>query len=1699
MLGRCAVPLSALLKSKPVIRLRNHPMISVSTGDVIANISIDIRLALPVSELFRLFLERHPGERKHLEELSTKKLLEAANISSRHMMDTVGAAAVGEDESRLFNELEITILSASGLTLGPDNRPPTAYVHFQFLGHKDKVTNPISNTVEPEYNERFIFPTVTNDQHLRLLRRSEIVLSVIDMNAEEVDDDSDGLIGEVRVSLAPLSEGDKIVDAFVLKDRDNNTAGKLKIALRWKHRFRRQRELGPAALSGVEVESLIGAFAAGDIKEGLVDYKAFSRFMDPPQPVLRAMEILRKFCEKQGLSPRSLFTTVFENAVVIDEEHFVKCMLKIEVEILPQEFVNLFRFVDIDQVGEISIDQFLAVLNMDEIAGIPTILQEKLRLRSKELTSRGISTLEVFNKADKWAGDDVVSRMEFQRVLKRLGFQLVDEPDDVVAVDREPRGMFGGAGLKSKSDQRKDPLNETVASGEEELHPVGQEVRDSGRAGELNDNARRDREIFQSKIQDIQQQSRALAEQAIQRAKSNIDVSTVDQSSLKVTPRQPTRPEQPKGQPPAEPAHPPVSTVVGVNLLDTQQVPTGVSAVTQKPYPDEDHSVSVSVNDTGNRSIDMSTANMSASKLQHAFRKYISKKHGSNKGDTSLTAEATNINAQSAQMIGILVAEQAIRESLIALRGAQPIPNFLAGFQTVDTRNTGFVNRKQFAHVMRQFQAIKLTPEHLRACMDYFDISNAGTQIDYNAFCRLCAYRPPESLAAVKQLQQMVLTPQSILIMRSYDTTGNGYIRRSDMLKGFAQLGHGHISQATALSMLTLFETRMEGLVNYGNFVEFVRENPVCQAYDHLSLSLKQIIIGKDGFEEQNLRRWFKKIDKDNRGSFGPQQLVDFLDEFGLNGPEEVLAALYASMDREATGVHLANFVDWLKTDFDPGSVMYQNLTIADLQRKGHAYLLAVANKGDASLEEIAHSYIVYDWQHPTAGIVSRAEFAVATRRAGFVYTSAELRALASEFSMNDGSGRVAWKKFLTWATPDTDPEARQTISDLGAFGAPKRTVGTITRFLEQALQRGVDLLSVFGKYDSKSVGRITASEFCSALSDLGLSSITQVEALEFGTRFKATGGDFILYRRIVYELLRRVDETTGAANIDIIDALRAHMQKKRVEFHRLRDVFEYYDTKRNGKVLEEDLGTIFEEARLVLRKQELEAIADRFSSGGSGYVQYPALLAALELRMKEGPVVNRASQLTDDLSVKIRALFEQLILKGKDFRGEFDRRDDTFSGSILQADFREILQERFRAGLSIKELEKLEKTYRDHNDPRKVNHVKMINDLHPQHQGAGPNAVEVIELVEDLRQMIRKKYDYNAPGELRRPFRHFARRVTTEVSVEDLGLGLRDLGFRVAGDLERALFDVINLDFGRAFHYTDFKVFVCDPLHSDLVWKLRRFIARNRISEQELVDALNDQDSNDSGLITAKQFNKAMKSCNIELSDADIQRLMIRFDTEEAQCFDIERFIRFLRGQPSDMDDGEEEEQDLQASGIGWTSDREKKGSKTVRRSQEGAESRAWAILKRRIEDRLETGFTAGEVFSLFDPSGAGILDLAALLAGSRELGVTMTRAEARNVMRRMSELCGGAIDRLSFFESFGIDAGSVKRQARKKGKKKDDLDDDFEEDSDEPLNESVSRGRKRDPLDLSDTEVNQNVGRANKNARIALKRLRWEVTILF
>ena len=118
----------------------------------------------------------------------------------------------------------------------------------------------MQGTQNPDFNERFIFPMITNDQQLRLLSRSKLLLTMVDLNGEEQGDEGDdaGLIGDVHVSLNEIAEGGSINDKYTIKSNAHGGAvGSLQIALRWRHPFRKQRELGPHTLSGMEVHALI--------------------------------------------------------------------------------------------------------------------------------------------------------------------------------------------------------------------------------------------------------------------------------------------------------------------------------------------------------------------------------------------------------------------------------------------------------------------------------------------------------------------------------------------------------------------------------------------------------------------------------------------------------------------------------------------------------------------------------------------------------------------------------------------------------------------------------------------------------------------------------------------------------------------------------------------------------------------------------------------------------------------------------------------------------------------------------------------------------------------------------------------------------------------------------------------------------------------------------------------------------------------------------------------------------------------------------------------------------------------------------------------------------------------------------------------------------------------------------------------------
>ena len=102
----------------------------------------------------------------------------------------------------------------------------------------------MANTTEPEFNEKFTFPMVTTDQQLRLVQRSKLLMSLIDMRGEEMRLKHDGLIGEVYIGMAQLVEGSPVHDTFTIKDVDGKKAGELFVTIKWRYTLKKERDLG---------------------------------------------------------------------------------------------------------------------------------------------------------------------------------------------------------------------------------------------------------------------------------------------------------------------------------------------------------------------------------------------------------------------------------------------------------------------------------------------------------------------------------------------------------------------------------------------------------------------------------------------------------------------------------------------------------------------------------------------------------------------------------------------------------------------------------------------------------------------------------------------------------------------------------------------------------------------------------------------------------------------------------------------------------------------------------------------------------------------------------------------------------------------------------------------------------------------------------------------------------------------------------------------------------------------------------------------------------------------------------------------------------------------------------------------------------------------------------------------------------------
>ena len=494
---------------------------------------------------------------------------------------------------------------------------------------------------------------------------------------------------------------------------------------------------------------------------------------------------------------------------------------------------------------------------------------------------------------------------------------------------------------------------------------------------------------------------------------------------------------------------------------------------------------------------------------------------------------------------------------------------------------------------------------------------------------------------------------------------------------------------------------------------------------------------------------------------------------------------------------------------------------------------------------------------------------------------------------------------------------------------------------------------------------------------------------------------------------------------------------------------------------------------------------------------------------------------LSEELSLKCREYIQTLILRGVDFRREFDIYDTTYEGCVLQTDFRHLLLDKLALNkytnnsnttsnsrheskegghnsdpsFTLPELERIENIYRDNKDPRKINYIRFIHNIHPRHYNYtqaynNNNSItynntnihsSIWYNAELLRMKIRRRCDYLAPGELRRPYRHFNRSKTYDNSINktDFGIAIRDLGLKLSFDQELQLFKYFtttptttlttttynnttttgqggtynanNSDNSELFYYSDFVVFVKDPLFDDVVWKFRRNMARARVSINELEMAIRgvrgggggavrgggggqnydlsrttggrveeDDDDESEATITYKQFYKVLDRCNIDMSKTDALRLLTKFDKEETQQLHIQSFLSFVTGSSTSYNINTNNS----TLNLGSTGNKSQ-----YPRSQVASGTASINLLKSKIESKLDEGYSIHEVYSYFSDDNSGLVSVTSLLIGAREVGMNLSQAECRYIIRLLVQACGdgGPLDEEAFFAVLDINTDTT------------------------------------------------------------------------
>ncbi|KAJ8610862.1 hypothetical protein CTAYLR_009140 [Chrysophaeum taylorii] len=330
VVAKGAIPLAPLLDSRPTIVVDRCQLRAPRTGRLLGYARIEIRLALPVTELYQLFLDSHPRERHQIEQAAL------ANLEAEEEKRPTQASRVDSSSSSGANEIEIVVHSASDLGLRDDGEPPSPYVHYQLLEFHDTFTPVCAATTEPTFEHLATFPFASTSQSLAVLRTERLMFTVLDFS-----EDDNVLIGTAELSLSSLADGERVVSNLnLVSEASGRRVGGLRVAVTWRHDVVLQQK--HHALTVDEIAWVLGEFSR--YEDGQVDYITFLRAHDVPVAAQRATTKLRSFVERAMVAGDNLELFDRLDLRMLTEDEFATHMLEKGADVPGDELFAFLRW-----------------------------------------------------------------------------------------------------------------------------------------------------------------------------------------------------------------------------------------------------------------------------------------------------------------------------------------------------------------------------------------------------------------------------------------------------------------------------------------------------------------------------------------------------------------------------------------------------------------------------------------------------------------------------------------------------------------------------------------------------------------------------------------------------------------------------------------------------------------------------------------------------------------------------------------------------------------------------------------------------------------------------------------------------------------------------------------------------------------------------------------------------------------------------------------------------------------------------------------------------------------------------------------------------------------------------------------------------------------------------------------------------------